>query len=248
MSTSVCHLNELLHAEKELVLSQDEMNSLREHAANPIQYIKTENPIELVRVMDSENYVSRIVEDLKEDMKHPEELKGAANLAPVYRKTSKPQAMQVALLLYPRNDQETEEAWITRAKAHYRRLIPAHRRAYTEQQRLIKEAHDAEVAKTGKHKCCCIDKKWMAPDGSIASEAVTTPTPMPVAIPDHYELEPMFEFLKQQQTTTKYPIRFRKGSMFTDGRMDMCKQVVGPYMNELCDSVKAAEVDGMGGV
>ena len=84
------HLQELLHAEASLLLSEEEMTTLRKFSQNPIQYIKLDNPIVLVRALDPENFIPRIVNDLRDDMAHPEALTGAANLAPVYRKTSKP--------------------------------------------------------------------------------------------------------------------------------------------------------------
>ncbi|GAQ84483.1 hypothetical protein KFL_001910020 [Klebsormidium nitens] len=67
------------------------------------------------------------------------------------------------------------------------------------------------------------------------SRAVREPRAMPVALTDAAEFRPFFDFLKADQVpwsnTNPDPgarVEFPRGIFYSDGRMDLCKQVVGP--------------------
>jgi Ran GTPase-activating protein (RanGAP) involved in mRNA processing and transport len=74
----------------------------------------------------------------------------------------------------------------------------------------------------------------------IANE-VTNPTPMPVNIAPYEHLEDFFKFIDSNQPvpiTHGEFIKFTRGTFFNDGRMDLCKQVVGPsWIGNLMDSL-----------
>lgn len=74
----------------------------------------------------------------------------------------------------------------------------------------------------------------------VNSEAVLHPTPMPVTIPDSDNFNPFFDYLINGEVTGD--IITIKGAYFTDGRMDLCKQVVG-YKNikQLCETVMLSD-------
>ena len=80
------------------------------------------------------------------------------------------------------------------------------------------------------------------------SDAVLNPEPEPVVVSQPAELEPLFAFLRE---TTMMPVtsvkKFTRGALVPDGRLDLCKQVVGPAgIGPLCEALGAAY--GPGGV
>lgn len=82
------------------------------------------------------------------------------------------------------------------------------------------------------------------------STSVLEPTAMPVEISSYEELEPFIKFLSDD---CKNPTifegaridgemchQFKRGTMFDDGRMDLCKQVVGPtWIERLMEALKS---------
>ena len=94
------------------------------------------------------------------------------------------------------------------------------------------------------------------------SEQIAKPTAMPVKIAVYDDLADFFNYLESNYNLTKSTtnddtfkltagtsvtkfnnsvdhIQFTKGTMFIDGRMDLCKQVVGPdHIQALIDSIK----------
>jgi uncharacterized protein (DUF924 family)/Ran GTPase-activating protein (RanGAP) involved in mRNA processing and transport len=59
------------------------------------------------------------------------------------------------------------------------------------------------------------------------SREVTRPRPVPVVPCPPEELAPLLDFLGQQKPAV-VPQRFPRGTLMPDGRLDLCKQVVGP--------------------
>jgi len=71
---------------------------------------------------------------------------------------------------------------------------------------------------------------------------ITNPVPMPVTVTDPKEFEPILNYVKGSDTVEKN-ITFVKGTMFSDGRLDMCKQVVGPdSIKQLCDATNMSKI------
>jgi Ran GTPase-activating protein (RanGAP) involved in mRNA processing and transport len=85
------------------------------------------------------------------------------------------------------------------------------------------------------------------------SEQIANPKAMPVHIATSESLEPFFDFLKlnlpiNQEVITQYNslwipadscLKFTRGAIYPDGRMDLCKQVVGPtHIGTLMDSMR----------
>jgi len=77
-------------------------------------------------------------------------------------------------------------------------------------------------------------------------EPVLNPTAMPVEVSPWEELEPFFNYLSHnyppvslhQDKNGEY-ISFKRGAYYTDGRIDLCKQVVGPpWIGKLMKSIK----------
>lgn len=74
-------------------------------------------------------------------------------------------------------------------------------------------------------------------------DVIANPQPMEVSVAPLNELQPFFQFLQNQDANSMVDeegvISFTRGTQFADGRMDMCKQVVGsPWISQLMESIR----------
>mmetsp|Transcript_38596 Transcript_38596/g.111335 ORF Transcript_38596/g.111335 Transcript_38596/m.111335 type:complete len:754 (-) Transcript_38596:47-2308(-) len=82
---------------------------------------------------------------------------------------------------------------------------------------------------------------------ALPRAAVADPDALPVDIPDAASFRPFLDELRALgglpphgvAADSGYPRRFEKGTLFPDGRMDLCKQVIQPCFEELCEVVQA---------
>jgi diketogulonate reductase-like aldo/keto reductase len=76
----------------------------------------------------------------------------------------------------------------------------------------------------------------------LPREAVAFPEALPVDIPRPACFDAFLQELKGRPTPGRsgHPRRFERGTLFPDGRMDLCKQVIQPCFEELCDSVQSS--------
>jgi Ran GTPase-activating protein (RanGAP) involved in mRNA processing and transport len=120
------------------------------------------------------------------------------------------------------------------ANIHWQRLVAKLARTYVDEQNkqaAIKAEHKTNrILEHQRSNWCCLLKREI-------SKAVGKPTAMPVDIAPKEELLDFFSHLAQDK-----PIdfqQFKRGSVFPDGRMDVCKQVVGHlWIGDLMDSLK----------
>ena len=71
------------------------------------------------------------------------------------------------------------------------------------------------------------------------SDAILNPVPEPVDISSRDQLQPLYSWLKLNQIFNENDYRFLKGTVTTDGRLDLCKQVIGPQgIQPLLDSME----------
>lgn len=92
---------------------------------------------------------------------------------------------------------------------------------------------------------CCVTKFASSSSSSafgsdVVSEAVAHPTAMPVTVAPYEELAPFMEHLSSNKEiepnfaeevdgeSIMNCMKFTRGALYTDGRLDLCKQVVGP--------------------
>jgi len=123
------------------------------------------------------------------------------------------------------------------AKIQYTQLISKIAKAYINEQ--IKEATIKAEYKTNRilehqrHNWCSLKNREIR-------EAVGKPTAMKVEIAPLNELADFFHHLQIDGDITKYPhTEFKRGAVYPDGRMDLCKQVVGPtWIGNLMESLK----------
>ena len=90
-----------------------------------------------------------------------------------------------------------------------------------------------EVRKTHQRKYFCELKN------RPLSDLILNPTPMPVTVAPLEELEPFYNHLTLNTPVTEPIKEFIRGVQYNDGRMDLCKQVVGPpHIGKLMQSLK----------
>ena len=71
---------------------------------------------------------------------------------------------------------------------------------------------------------------------SPISDAVLHPKPMPTDIAKVKEFKDILSFLKRN-SLPKEPAEFVRGIVHTDGRLDLCKQGVGPHLHHVTEAL-----------
>lgn len=136
-------------------------------------------------------------------------------------------AHKISFILYPcYEDQLKENKDFKDIKTHayilYTQLISKLKKYYVEQEESKKEEYIS--LKNAEEMRINYDKY----DSLPVKSAVAKPTPMPVNIAPEEELEDFFNFLEtNKEVKEEEYIKFTRGTIFKDGRMDLCKQVVG---------------------
>lgn len=147
-------------------------------------------------------------------------------------------ARQIALSIYPvkelqdSDNQKQQQVW---SYIRYQRLIANLSKNFMEE--LEKEdtlnSQFREVRQTQQRKYFCELKK------RPLSKQITDPLPMPVEVASAETLQPFFDHLSSNGETHIPQLEFVRGVQYNDGRMDLCKQVVGPdHIGKLMDSLK----------
>jgi Ran GTPase-activating protein (RanGAP) involved in mRNA processing and transport len=120
------------------------------------------------------------------------------------------------------------------ANIHWQRLVAKLSKAYLDVK--LKEAAIKAEFKTNRlleHQrgnWCCLLKREI-------KQAIGKPTAMPVDIAPKEELIDFFTHLSEDKSIDFQ--QFTRGAVYPDGRMDLCKQVVGPlWIGDLMDSLK----------
>ncbi|CAK0828760.1 unnamed protein product, partial [Prorocentrum cordatum] len=75
---------------------------------------------------------------------------------------------------------------------------------------------------------------------ALPRQAVAFPEALPVAVPGPACFDAFLQELRGLPTSgwIGHPRRFERGTLFPDGRMDLCKQAIRPRFEELCGSVQ----------
>jgi Ran GTPase-activating protein (RanGAP) involved in mRNA processing and transport len=151
-------------------------------------------------------------------------------------------AHQIAMRLYPSDEQEHLVSMIetvhhkTVRYILYRRLIANLRRAYRQQTEITpKELTPYQQARlTGDREIY-----YQLQQIEEIPDVILNPEPMPVEVAPIQELYPFFDFLQTNQPVVDNDsLTFMRGTLFRDGRMDLCKQVVGePWIADLMNSL-----------
>lgn len=149
-----------------------------------------------------------------------------------------PLANQIALQLFPVEEGKTPEGSYSRFRDLVRKLrSAAHTQKGTEPQ--------PKALSCSLH----LANRTIGPQRFVNGEPVAMPVAYPEAMPVEVapaeELAPFFEFLGNPEglsvnaiEASEAPLIFTRGAYYSDQRMDLCKQVVGPdHIAALCEAV-----------
>lgn len=141
----------------------------------------------------------------------------------------------IAYKLFPvdlsKKDQLAQRKW---SYIQYQRMLSTLSRTFVEQiekeETLKSQFH--EVRKTHQRKYFCELKT------KPLSCQIINPLPMPVDVSPIEQLQPFFDHLSSNGEVKIPQMEFLRGVQYNDGRMDLCKQVVGPpHISKLMDSL-----------
>jgi Ran GTPase-activating protein (RanGAP) involved in mRNA processing and transport len=140
----------------------------------------------------------------------------------------------IAFALYPPKDKSRDNRIMSYVL--YSQTISILRRKF------IKQTED-EFNKNKKIKAQLkvdyIQKNFCTLKDKLPQCMITHPTAMPVDVAPIEELEDFFNHMKKNISTDKEFLEFTRGAHYSDGRIDLCKQVVGePWIQQLMDSIK----------
>ena len=139
---------------------------------------------------------------------------------------------KLARQLFPAKDEDRIGSYIA-----YSRLLARLRRAYKSQ---VAEAN-AKNSQVDRYRQArmfgarhIFEELLSAP----LSDSILNPQPMPVEVAPYEELEPFFTHMKKGKPASQSCQEFIRGAYYDDGRIDMCKQVVGDrYIGNLVESI-----------
>jgi len=143
-------------------------------------------------------------------------------------------ARALARELFPNADKDRQKSYV-----QYGRLVSRLRSAFMEQQEVQRDRTAQasvnpfrQVRLSGNRG---LFEKLLDVPPSIE---VAEPAPMPVTIAPKAELQAVFEHLRSGSPTKPEIREFDRGATYRDGRVDMCKQVVGPtFIGDLTQAV-----------
>lgn len=132
------------------------------------------------------------------------------------------------------------------------KMFPDHKSPLSMYLRCLKRLRAGSVRKEGllkvmkDGKSCLMQRKQpsklILPSDHCytVSSQIINPEAMPVNVAPKHELVPFFQFLKSDEIPPEDSagLTFVRGTWFADGRMDMCKQVVGSeHIEDLCEAI-----------
>ncbi|CAH6419269.1 Aldo/keto reductase [uncultured virus] len=219
------HLAELQTATK-LVLDDEDLIDINNwHSITPHRFYGKINkvPLSLNGIPNQEEYITQVVAQLKKDQKsaYPSDICDHLPLAgEPYRSVGR----TIAAMFFPELKPEA-------ALNKYRMSVKELRQKRI-QQRKVNFLHKKGLS-------CCVVRRTTGP----YSDSIIQPKPMPVDVTDPSEFKPFFSYLTSSEALPQSDTIFVRGAIFPDGRMDLCKQVVGPRsIRELCDTVKNSKI------
>lgn len=140
----------------------------------------------------------------------------------------------IARILFPNEDADRRVSYV-----RYGQTIAKLRRAWLKQQ----EDEKLQQAKNPQYRQARILGQRATFEALLdapVSFDIANPTPMPVTVAPESELLPIFDHMRSGLGTTLPCQEFDRGAIYNDGRIDVCKQVVGPpFVEDLTLSVTA---------
>lgn len=226
-SSDMEHLCEIVNSHTVLLSDEDIQNMNNWHKTAPYRFYDKVNrlPHTLIGINDQKNYVDQVVRQLEKDRQsdYPSDICDYLPLAgESYRSVGK----TIADALYPGGKSDS-------SLTKYRILIKTLRRKRIE-HRKINTLHKKGLS-------CCIVRRTSGP----YSDSITQPKPMPVDVTHPSEFVPLFDYLTSSEVPPQSDTIFVRGAVFPDGRIDLCKQVVGPTsIQQLCQTIQKSKIVG----
>lgn len=220
-SSNIDHLRELINGTL-LKLENDDIKEMNNWHKLFSHRFYPNNKFNNLQSFDKA-HIDDLVNKIKNDMnnKYPSNI---CNIVPMAGELYRSLGKKIATKLYPDENPQT-------ALNKYRNLIKNLR------QKRIENAKQNKQNKKGLSVCNI--RRTKGP----YSDSITNPQPMPVDVTNPNEFKPFFEFLQSTNTLPDHDVIFVRGAMFPDGRMDLCKQVVGPSsIGELCKVVEQSKI------
>ena len=143
-------------------------------------------------------------------------------------------AKKISFLIFPvENDEKEQRIW---SYIKYSQLISKLKAKFIAQLDL----KENERKLSERQRISTLRRNFCTLSSRGPSESVKNPTPMPVEVSPLSELEGLFSHLKNNDPVIgKDYIQFTRGACYSDGRMDLCKQVVGSsWIESLMNSIK----------
>ena len=209
-----------------ILLSQDDIDEIGTwHNKAPYRFYTKMNkvPHSLNGVANSLEYIDDIVKQLVKDMTsdYPSDI---CEHLPMAGESYRSVGRTIASKVYP-------ECHPDNALNKYRLLVKSLKHKRVE--------HRKAAIMHKKGLTCCIIRRTKG----LYSEGITDPKPMPVTITEPSEFNSFFDYLVNSDTFPQGDTIFVRGAIFPDGRMDLCKQVVGPTsIARLCKVVAQSSI------
>lgn len=195
--------------------------------------------LDLMTDQTMDEVAQKFYDQIKTDLKAQEECKPvsdcAYNTPRMYGSFDKKFNIghKLANLLFPEeNTDEKKKVW---SYIKYQRVLSGLSNTFKEQlekDETLKSQY-REVRKTCQRKYFCELKN------RPLDKMITDPVPMPVDVSPIEQLQPFFDHLLNNTEVTVPELEFGRGVQYNDGRMDLCKQVVGPpHIGKLMESLK----------
>lgn len=246
-STSDLHLSELIGAvtASQPLLSERDVVELSGYYdavvhrfyPEPVNTIVTS---EFSEILETSNFVEAVARRLDEDRRALAAGMPVSEMATNLPSNSNrqlltdPVANQLALKLFPVAEGSSEESSYNRFRELVRKL-----RVAINEQRSGRPKPKKRLCSLPAHHPALGPVRLVK--GEPISDAIQNPLPMPVEVAPAEELRPFFEFLANPgrlELPHDTPAVFTRGAYYSDARMDLCKQVVGPeHIEALCDAV-----------
>ncbi len=146
-------------------------------------------------------------------------------------------AHKIARFLFPNEDKDKANSYIA-----YKKLLSKLRKAYRQQIQHKSQLEQIEKAKRDQFRDARKFGQRQLFETLLnqpISEQILNPKAMPVEVAPLDDLTPLFTYLKQGKAVKEDYLEFARGAYYNDGRIDMCKQVVGSdWIGELVDSIQ----------
>lgn len=120
---------------------------------------------------------------------------------------------------------------------HYRKVLSVINHYESLLQTKLENSNPRKYFNLAKHDKKVMEYLMQAP----LSDAILNPVPEPVDVSSYEQMKPLYEWLeknKLEEVFDQEDLKFLRGTITTDGRLDLCKQVIGPQgIKPLLDSL-----------